>query len=149
MFGYDRTEVEQKMGELQAKLHEVTTAYEEAQKQVSQLQAHIEDYEIRLAAARRDRVQALSQNGTNVPNAIILMGPVSTFASLASLAGKLDHLDELSIQFRTFRDGFYRVDVWVENMVALSTWFKEQPNVREVHIEENTLHVVLKEVQPL
>lgn len=146
LLGYDRTEVEQQIANLQAKLDELTTAYEDSKQQVGQLQAYIEDYEIRLASARRDRAQALSQSGFKPSNIIVLIGPVSTFSSIAPLADTLDKLPDLSIQFRVFRDGFYRIDAWIENVDSLTKWLQSQTGVRAVHCEQDTLHVTIKDI---
>lgn len=145
LFGYDRMEVEQKLSDLDAKIQELTTAHQQAQTTISQLQAQIEDYEIRLAAARRDRVQALAKTGAPQPNAVVILGPVDTFAVVASLAEAIEKREDLSVQFQIYRDGLYRLDIWVEGVNALADWIRSQPGVREVSLDGNTIHVTLRE----
>lgn len=145
LFGYDRSEVKTKVRRLQAQMKSLQESLNESETKASQLQAQLEDCSIRLSAVRRDRLQALASTATHQFLLVVRIGPVPSYAALVPLVEDLEQYAGLLIQFRVFRDGIYQINGRAEDVGAMIDWFKQHPQVRAVHREEDGIHVIVGE----
>ena len=145
LLGYDRSEVEGELMRLQEQIQELKAALGEAKTAVNELQMQLEESSILLAAARRDRLLVLQETTSHQIPVTLIFGPVRTFASLVPLVDDLEELPDLTVKFRIYRDGVYRVDAMIDATEQLEKWLKRNPSVRDVFFEDSSFQVLLKE----
>jgi hypothetical protein len=143
-FGYDRSEVDEMMKQVDLYATKLEGELKDAQERIRELEAETEQFEVRMAALRRERRAATTGDNSQQQSITIILGPASTFAKIAVVADDVESVDCLSIRFRVFRDGFYRIDAMTDKLQVVVAWFEEHPGTREVRVDQETIHVILK-----
>jgi hypothetical protein len=72
---------------------------------------------------------------------VVVVGPTTSLPPIEPVVDALEQAPGLSIEFRLFRDGVYRVDGRVSSRGQLARWLEGQPGVESVFVDGETLHV--------
>lgn len=143
-FGYDRSEVDEMMKQIDIYVTKLEGELKDAQERIRELEAETEQFEVRMAALRRERRSAMTGENAHQQSITIILGPASTFAKIAGVADDVETVECLNIRFRVFRDGFYRIDALTDKQQVVVAWFEQHPVTREVRVDQETIHVILK-----
>ena len=143
VLGYPRAEVEQRLAALQEEVERERRELESAAARIAEMEARAEEREVAIAALRRQRAQ-VEGHFANTNPVVVMIGPVAALQPLVELIDDLEEAPGLSIQFRIFRDGFYRVDGYASDAAALRQWFEVHPRVRSAVFENGALYIAPK-----
>jgi hypothetical protein len=126
---------EQEIADLRAKL-------EEAEQRWKRAEAEREELSLTMAAMRRQQLHRPSSADTLLQPVIVLVGPTDVLGPITLVVDALESSPHFTPRFRVFRDGFYRVDGETADRTKLVDWLCALPDVRETHLEQETIHVV-------
>ena len=141
LFGYDKISVSQRMAEMEKELEEATKEIEQLRAQLARTEARNEELNATVAAMRRQQIQVLTGNDDAAP-VTVLVGPTDSLGVITGLIDALEGSPHLMVQFRIFRDGFYRIDGRAHDRAKLVEWLRSQSAVRNIAVDQETLHVV-------
>ncbi len=141
LFGYHRSKVNRKFQQMQNELLEVSQQLQTLTKKLESSDRERNELGALVAAMKQHNVETVNQLISH-SSLVILVGPSDSIASLAKVIDLLEHVPNLTISFRIFRDGFYRVDGQSEKINQIASWLKLQEDVHEVEINGETIHVI-------
>jgi regulator of replication initiation timing len=151
LFGYRRVRVNRKIKSLERSLQEALADSEQLQKSVQDLslelkslRAEKEEYRTAVMSLKRQQMDVVSEERPTVPMTV-MVGPTDTVALIAHLMEALDNCPHLTVRFRLFRDGYYRVDGVTTDPVSLLSWLQKRPEVQVLDRDKGTIHVVPRE----
>ena len=143
LFGYRRKKVDRRVSQLEESVKQAQLHATDLANQLKALRAENEELQTSLASMRRLHVHLASQS--EHPEAVMVMvGPTDTLSPIVRLIDAIDEYPDFSIRFRFFRDGFYRVDGFVQDKKRLLEWLQSSADVHQITVEEETIHVVPK-----
>lgn len=145
LFGYEKRAVDQKIRSLQMELDAASEKVLDLEGQLSLMEAQKDELTVTVAAMRRQQIQ-VTRAADSSEAVTVMVGPTDVLGVIAGLIDSLDGSPHLSVGFRMFRDGFYRVDGRAHDKDKLISWLRSQSAVRDVVVDQETLHVFPKGV---
>lgn len=140
LFGYSLKDVDARVKQLQQSYEEARDEVEDLTNKLARLESQKEELAITVAAMRRQQIHVSSREGAGEP-VTVLVGPTDSISGIANLIDALEGSPHLAVRFRVFRDGFYRVDGEAHDRTKLLGWLRAQSDVRELSIDQETVHV--------
>jgi hypothetical protein len=140
LFGYSKSVVDARLKSLRKELENTQQRLQQVQAQLAKAEAEREELAITVAAMRRQHIQVAAGTGPGDPVTVVV-GPTDSLGMITGLIDALEGSPHLSVQFRVFRDGFYRVDGQAHDRIKFIGWLRAQSAVRDVVVDEELVHV--------
>lgn len=141
LFGYSRSSVDRRIRGMQQEVEELTRQVADLRAKLSKAESSKEELSIALAAMRRQHIQVATQSGVSEP-VTVMVGPTDSLGVITGIIDFLEGSPHLQVQFRVFRDGFYRVEGQAHDRGKLIGWLRSQSDVRDLSVDQEMIHIV-------